>query len=110
MKVVDTDGKVYEGTVEEIKQLFFGKKEDNEPFRFTFEEEKPAIDWDEIPIEYKYAAMDIDGRWFVYEHSPQCHDDEEWIVYNGIFDHLKYYTKRPDFDGDWRDSLVKRPD
>lgn len=61
--------------------------------------------WDEIPKRYKWAAMDKDGRWFVYVSRPWV-GIEEWI---GTA--FKCIDKRPCiYLGSWKDTLSKRPD
>jgi len=70
--------------------------------------DKPIFDWTIQSPWFKYAAMDADGRWFLYSDKPTC-ENTEWLRVS-----LTKITRIPPayvptFNGDWKGSLIQRP-
>jgi len=58
-------------------------------------------DWSQAPAWAPYAAMDLDGTAYWYEHRPAiC--GSEW--------HAEQRSRAEEIDSVWEDSLEKRPD
>lgn len=62
---------------------------------------------------WKYAAMDWDGTWYLYQEKPYIEGDI-W-AHECAFDSEEYFAKDvgnifyiEPFDGDWKDSLIER--
>lgn len=79
---------------------------------FTLEKPKakPIVDWSTISPWFKYVAMDRNDIWFMFKTAPTINNNF-WKNYDCIHDP---YLRIPDeyapkFDGDWKDSLVERP-
>ena len=68
---------------------------------------KLSIDWSQVPSEFKWAAMDANGRVWVFSCKP--------VKMSDCFDHnpnlgtAQYIGTAPCSD-DWRDSLTERPE
>jgi len=66
----------------------------------------PEVDWSAMPKWARWVAMDEDGAWFWYQHKPERSDryfsalSEEGVI---------PFIYAPDWDGDWKDTLVERP-
>lgn len=63
--------------------------------------------WADIPLQYKYFAIDIDGRGHYYQNKPfQCDTNSQWDdgedIENSSWVIAPWYT-------DWRNSLQERP-
>lgn len=80
------------------------------------EETKNGLLWSQIPQKYEWLAMDKDGFWEVHEQKPIkgeidwciCNDRE--ITYDDTVVMLHNFTNlKPNFNGDWKDSLMRRP-
>lgn len=72
----------------------------------AFEDEQGwQVDWAAIPTEYKYVAVDEDGRAFAYLEQPHT-DDDIWIAKGDCF-----RIEGADFPdiADWRKSVIRRP-
>lgn len=74
--------------------------------------DKPNCDklWPLLPPWIKYLAMDKDYGWFAYTLKPSLGDFHAWNVIGN-----EYYFKIPSehvpiYSGDWKDSLVERPE
>jgi hypothetical protein len=68
---------------------------------------KPVIDWDSMPAWANFVAMDSSGGWWWYEKEPSMGRimwTNEFLYYDEI---PKKYA--PEWDGDWRNSLIERP-
>jgi len=60
---------------------------------------KSEFNWEGIPEEYKYAAMDANGDWYAYTSKPViCDGDQFWGA--------KGYAAPV---ADWKTSLLVRP-
>ena len=64
---------------------------------------------------WKYAAMDWDGTWYLYQEKPYVEDDTLVWTSEYEFDSFEHFAKDvgnifdiEPFDGDWKDSLVVR--
>lgn len=64
-----------------------------------------ALDWSGIESRYNFAAMDLDGQWYLFQTKPHAKDDGLWVC-GGNFREIRGIKTYP---GDWRDSLQKRP-
>lgn len=72
---------------------------------------KPSIDWSHVADEYRWLAVDEDGRASLFSVEP-CHDfdDHEWAIdQRGRFIDASALTSFRPGTCDWRDSLVERP-
>lgn len=72
----------------------------------AFEDEQGwQVDWAAVPTEYKYVAVDEDGRAFAYLEQPHTNDDI-WIAKGDCF-----RLEGADFPdiADWRKSVIRRP-
>lgn len=98
MKATTSDGTVFEGTPQEMKEYFV------ESVLY----DKLFIDWKKIPPEYNYAAMDTDGTWYVFHNQPYADIGVWWSDGDITYDHLSFFCKPPEYDGDWEYSLVSR--
>lgn len=67
---------------------------------------KPFVfDWSLPESRYNFAAMDLDGAWYLFEVQPRTDGDELWMC-GGNFREIRGIKPYP---GDWRNSLQKRP-
>lgn len=68
--------------------------------------DKPEVNWSAMPAWAEWVAMDFDGQWFWFKEQPD-QGSKRWIC-DGPFGPIpSSYT--PTFSGDWKDSLVQRP-
>lgn len=68
----------------------------------------PIIDWSAQPAWCKAVAMDQDGWWNRFEHTPN-RSGEMWLRQkNGGFTQTMHPSESPQWDGDWKDSLCVR--
>jgi len=71
---------------------------------------KPVVEWAALPAWAKWVAQDSDGRWFYFA-SPVA----PWMTEIEWVDPRQVYARIPEgyepkWEGDWKDSLVKRPE
>ena len=67
------------------------------------------IDWDKIPKEYNWIAVDEDGEMLAYITKPEPRVRESWVVsyWNG---HPFKYLGKVNLNGiDWTQTLTRRP-
>lgn len=83
---------------------------------------EPEADfWEGIPPEFKFAAMDEDGDWFIYTHKPTI-DNRMWAGGNPNYQYdessEQYVSKNDNTDRymlmqksaiDWKKTLQERP-
>ena len=67
--------------------------------------DKPIFDWSIQSPWFKYAAMDYNGHWFLFDDKPVRALDR-WMGGGSTFVPTAY---APTFKGDWKDSLIQRP-
>lgn len=67
----------------------------------------PEVDWPAMPIWVSHLAKDSNGAWFGYDTKPS-RENRSWSTpeYKGYRIDPSYFPK---FSGDWKDSLVERP-
>ena len=74
--------------------------------------DKPVFDWSIQSPWFKYAAMDEDGKWFLYEDRPMCRSIA-WVSIPTLSKVCAVSAiptaYAPTFNGDWKDSLIQRP-
>lgn len=70
---------------------------------------KIKINWNEIPNNYKYVAVDEDGEMLAYETKPEPRVRESWVVSYWNGHPFKYLGKVNLNNIDWRDTLTRRP-
>lgn len=81
-----------------------------QPERFyRIKPEELQIPWDIIKPEYKWAAMNKDGRVWIYTSKPSHpRTPEAWSLGPGelaVMNHIIF----PDYTGHWTESLTERP-
>ena len=69
---------------------------------------KPSIDWNHVGEDYKYLAVDEDGRSWLWVEKPTPFR-EQWCG-GGVTANAENFASFTPGTCDWRDSLVKRPD
>lgn len=67
--------------------------------------DKPEVDWSAMPRWAEWVAMDEDGKWIWFLGEPRK-GAANWCCY-GVYGEIPH-TYAPKWDGDWRDSLVRR--
>jgi len=68
--------------------------------------EKPIVDWDAMPAWCNWVAMDSDWNWFIYDFEPELYKGNVSWYGSGTKIPEEY---EPQFNGDWKDSLCRRP-
>lgn len=72
--------------------------------------QRPVVDWSVMPAWAKWVAMDEDGNWHYFEKKPEIGGynigGKEWVGDYHNFPR-EYWPK---YSGDWRNSLVERPE
>lgn len=72
--------------------------------------DRPTVNWSDMPAWAKWAAMDKSGEWSFYEEHPNIFSD----VWSAASDRYAATAIPPDYapkwTGDWRESLVARPE
>lgn len=64
-------------------------------------------DWSTIPKKWKWCATDNSGLKAFFTHKPQINENySEWVKNLG---ECHVYIGGGSYQGDWRDSLEKRP-
>lgn len=66
---------------------------------------KPAVDWSAMPRWAKWVAMDESGKWYFFFETPSK-KTTVWLAASCGFIPPEYY---PTFTGNWKDSLIERP-
>lgn len=66
------------------------------------------VDWDDLPGEYNYAAMDISGSWYAYDSRPRCQNGS-WFNETANLTSLRGRISDVPDDLQPEDSLVVRP-
>ncbi len=64
---------------------------------------KSGIDWNALPAEVQWVAMDMNGQWYGY-HAEPYDGSYVWLPNGGCHE-----FDAPKFSGDWRESLQQRP-
>jgi len=68
-----------------------------------------VIDWSSIEPEIDYVAMDADKRWHGYRNEPNLKlDENQWVL--GDHDSDYSHLLLDGYQGDWKQSLRKRPE
>jgi hypothetical protein len=67
--------------------------------------DKPEVDWSVMPKWAEWVAMDEDGKWIWFLGEPRK-GAANWCCY-GVYGEIPH-TYAPKWDGDWKDSLVRR--
>ena len=72
--------------------------------------DKPEVDWSAMPRWAEWVAMDKDGEWTFFSAKPSMDIGCWWS--DGDVTYLAEIppSYAPKWDGDWRDSLVRRPE
>jgi hypothetical protein len=70
--------------------------------------DKPVFDWSIQSPWFKYAAMDYDGQWFLFDNKPTRVLDH-WTGVGSTCVARIPLAYVPFFLGDWKDSLIQRP-
>lgn len=65
----------------------------------------PVVDWSKMPAWANWVAQDGDRSWFWYNEKPELSS----FLWRGCFRGSIPSEFAPQFSGDWRDSLVERP-
>lgn len=70
--------------------------------------DKPEVDWSAMPAWAEWVAMDKDGEWTLFSAKPSMDVGCWWA--DGDVTYLAEIppSYAPKWDGDWRDSLVRR--
>jgi hypothetical protein len=70
--------------------------------------DKPEVDWSAMPRWAEWVAMDKDGEWTLFSAKPSMDIGCWWS--DGDVTYLAEIppSYAPKWDGDWRDSLVRR--
>lgn len=72
----------------------------------------PVVDWAAMPAWANWVAQNKESGWFGYPNDPKiCEDADMWLMSGsqvGCF-HIPE-SHAPSFSGNWRDSLVQRPE
>jgi hypothetical protein len=71
---------------------------------------KPVVDWSAMPAWAVAVAMDDDSVWYWYDSIPENDGKHDWLLQVGYYNGLIPPSYKPKFDGDWKDSLVTRPE
>lgn len=83
-----------------------------EPFRIIDKIERqharPVVDWSVMPAWAKWVAVDKSGTWCWYTDEPSI-NDRHYVVDNGIYGTIPR-EHAPTYTGDWKNSLVGRPE
>jgi hypothetical protein len=64
------------------------------------------IDWNDLPPEFKWAAMDEDGSWFAYTEEPVTGPDG-WMIRGGG-DYTEENCQRILAPMDWKATLTRK--
>jgi hypothetical protein len=74
--------------------------------------DKPVVDWSKMAAWHRFVAMDFGGAWRTYSSLPVVSEvGNVWIANNGNdLGQCVPPAHCPQWTGDWRDSLVERPD
>lgn len=68
-----------------------------------------VIDWSLIDPEINYVAMDFDKKWHGYQNEPNLRlSENQWVL--GDHDSDYVHLLLDGYQGDWKDSLRKRPE
>ena len=69
--------------------------------------EKPIFDWDKQSPWFNFAAMDENGKWYLFSTRPEI-NGVAWFTDSSSATMVpaKY---EPKFNGNWKDSLIERP-
>lgn len=70
--------------------------------------QRPVVDWSVMPAWAKYIAQDECGDWWWSENKPEARNSV-WL-HDGGMDGTIPLSYRPKYTGDWRNSLVERPE
>jgi len=72
--------------------------------------DRPEVDWSAMPRWAEWVAMDKDGEWTFFSAKPSMDIGCWWS--DGDVTYLAEIppSYAPKWDGDWRDSLVRRPE
>ena len=77
------------------------------PVEITKATAKPSIDWSHVNENFKWLAMDADGKFHIYTDKP-LQGNQQWTT-NMPYTPAIYFASFVPGTCDWRDSLVKRP-
>ena len=69
---------------------------------------KPSIDWSHVNENFKWLAMDADGKFHIYTDKP-LQGEREWTTNLSCTPAIHFASFVPG-TCDWKESLVKRPD
>ena len=108
------DGAVIEVFGPEIEQwIIIDDPAWYENLEYRIKPELPEIPWHVIKAEFKFAAMDADGEWYAHTERPMQHASPisapGWRSLGDRCADL-YLLNIPEYKGDWRDSLIERPE
>ena len=70
--------------------------------------QRPVVDWSVMPAWAKWVAVDKSGTWCWYTDEPSI-NDRHYVVDNGIYGTIPR-EHAPTYTGDWKNSLVGRPE
>ena len=77
------------------------------PIEITKAVTKPSIDWNHVSEDFKYLAMDADGKFYIYTDKP-LQGNQRWTTNLPCTPAIHFASFTPG-TCDWRDSLVERP-
>ena len=77
------------------------------PVEITKAVTKPSIDWSHVNENFKWLAMDADGKFHIYTDKP-LQGEREWTTNLSCTPAIHFASFVPG-TCDWWDSLVKRP-
>jgi hypothetical protein len=69
--------------------------------------DKPIFDWSIQSSWFKYAAMDYDEEWFLFDDKP-IRALERWVGVGSTCISRIPPAYAPTFEGDWKNSLIQR--
>lgn len=78
------------------------------PIEITKAIVKPSINWSHIREDFKYLAMDSDGRYHLYTDKP-LQGERQWTT-NLLCTPAIHFASFVPGTCNWKDSLVKRPE
>lgn len=73
--------------------------------------DKPDVPWDDYAKWWRFVAMDKGGQWWGYKNKPTIATINEWLGHDSYYISTRINPEHtPKFTGDWKESLVERPD